>query len=422
MSLFDEIQKEVAQTKKAARVLAKLSTSTKNRALLAMADALEAQSTYLSDENKKDLEAGKHKGLTGPLLERLTLTPTRISAMAEGLRQVAALPDPVGEILGMKRLENGLQVGEMRTPIGLIGIIYESRPNVTADVTGLCIKSGNAVILRGGSEAIYSNTAIAEVLEAAGISAGLPAHSLCLIKTTARQAIYELLKMEDLIDVIIPRGGEGLIKVVVEHAKMPVLKHDKGLCHTYVDEGADLQMAEAICLNAKTQRPSVCNAMETLLVHQKIAAQFLPHFATSFQKVGGQIRGCGMTLEMLKESIESISAADESDWHAEYLDLTLAIKVVDSLDDAMAHIAHYGSQHSEAIITRDHSRAMRFMNEVDASAVLINASTRFNDGFQLGLGAEMGISTSRIHARGPMGLNALCCKKFIIFGDGQIRK
>ncbi len=422
MSLFDEIKKEAAATQKAARALAKLPASLKNRALLAMADALELQSSYLSDENKKDLGAGKIKGLSEPLLERLTLTPKRISAMAYGLRQVAALPDPVGEILGMKRLENGLQVGQMRTPIGVIGIIYESRPNVTADVTGLCIKSGNGVILRGGSEAIYSNTAIAGVLEAAGTSAGLPAHSLTLIKTTDRQAVYELLKMEDMIDVIIPRGGEGLIKVVVEHAKMPVLKHDKGLCHTYVDEGADVSMAEAICLNAKAQRPSVCNAMETLLVHRKISDQFLPHFADSFQKVGGQIRGCEITLEILKDSIESLSAADESDWCAEYLDLTLSIKVVDSIDEAMSHITRYGSQHSEAIITRDHLRAMRFMNEVDASAVFINSSTRFNDGFQLGLGAEMGISTSRIHARGPMGLNALCCTKFIIFGDGQIRE
>ncbi len=422
MTLFDEIKKEAELTKKASRALAKLPASVKNKALLAMSDALELRSNYLADENKKDLEVGKNKGLSGPLLERLTLTPKRITAMAEGLRQVAALPDPVGEILGMKRLENGLQVGQMRTPIGVIGIIYESRPNVTADVTGLCIKSGNAVILRGGSEAIHSNTAIAEVLERAGASAGLPAHSLTLIKTTDRQAIYELLKMEDMIDVIIPRGGEGLIKVVVEHAKMPVLKHDKGLCHTYVDEDADLSMAEAICLNAKAQRPSVCNAMETLLVHEAIAPRFLPRFAASFQKVGGHIRGCDITLALLKGTVESISAADESDWATEYLDLTLSVKIIVSMDEAMSHIARYGSEHSEAIITRDHPRAMRFMNEVDASAVFINSSTRFNDGFQLGLGAEMGISTSRIHARGPMGLNALCCTKFIVFGDGQVRK
>lgn len=422
MSLFEEIQREIAQTKKAARALSKLPASTKNRALLAMADALEAQLGYLKTENEKDLETGKNKGLSGPLLERLTLTPARITAMAEGLRQVAALSDPVGEILGMKRLENGLQVGQMRTPIGLIGIIYESRPNVTADVTGLCIKSGNGVVLRGGSEAIHSNTAIAGILEVAGVSAGLPAHCLSLIKTIDRQAIHELLQMEDMIDVIIPRGGEGLIKVVVEHAKMPVLKHDKGLCHTYVDEDVDLSMAEAICLNAKAQRPSVCNAMETLLVHQKIAAQFLPHFATGFEKIGGNIRGCEMTFKILKDNIKSISVADESDWSAEYLDLNLSIKVVDSIDEAMAHIARYGSQHSEAIITRSHPHAMRFMNEVDASAVFINSSTRFNDGFQLGLGAEMGISTSRIHARGPMGLNALCCTKFVILGDGQIRE
>lgn len=421
MGLFDEIQAETQRTKAASRILAKLPSAIKNQALLQMAGDLVASSDMLVTENLKDLEAGKKKGLTGPLLERLALTPERIAAMSEGLRQVAALPDPVGEILGMKRLENGLQVGQMRGPIGVIGIIYESRPNVTADVAGLCIKSGNGVILRGGSEAIYSNTAIAKVLAQAGETAGLPPHVVHLIKTTDRQAIYELLKMDRTVDLIIPRGGEALIRIVVEHSKIPVMKHDKGVCHTYVDESADIEMAEEIALNAKVQRPSVCNAMETLLVHASLAPAFLPRFSKRFQAAGGSIHGCEKTIVLLQGSIEALSPAEEADWHAEYLDLRLAVKIVSSMEEAMQHIEDYGSGHSEAIVTRDHPRAMRFLNEVDASAVFINSSTRFNDGFQLGLGAEMGISTSRIHARGPMGLTALTTAKFIILGDGQVR-
>ncbi len=421
MALFDDIKKEAAETKIASRILAKCSTEIKNRALLAMADQLEAQSEFLSLENAKDLEGGKKKGLSGPLLERLTLTPKRIAAMADGLRQVAALPDPVGEILGIKRLPNGLQVGQMRGPIGVIGIIYESRPNVTADVAGLCIKSGNGVVLRGGSEAIHSNTAIAEILNQAGDAAGLPPCVVNLIKTTDRQAIYELLKMEDSIDLIIPRGGEGLIRTVVEHSRIPVMKHDKGICHTFVDASADIEMAEAICVNAKVQRPSTCNAMETLLVHKEIASVFLPRFAKRLQDAGGEIRACEKTMAILQGNMDAISPATEDDWKTEYLDLTLAVKVLPSLDEAITHITRYGSGHSEAIITNDHSHVTRFLNEVDAAAVFINSSTRFSDGFELGLGAEMGISTSRIHARGPMGLTALTCKKFIILGDGQIR-
>ena len=421
MGLFDELQAETARTKAASRLLAKLPTAVKNRALLNMSEALSASADFLVAENAKDLEAGKKKGLSGPLLERLSLTPKRIANMSEGLRHVAALPDPVGEIFGMKRLENGLQVGQMRGPIGVIGIIYESRPNVTADVAGLCIKSGNGVILRGGSEAIYSNTAIARVLENAGASSGLPPHALKLIKTTDRQAVFELLKMDRTVDLIIPRGGEGLIRTVVEHSKIPVMKHDKGVCHTYVDESADIEMAEEIALNAKVQRPSVCNAMETLLVHESLASVFLPRFAKRLQAAGGTIRGCEKTLALLQGSTENLSPAEEADWQAEYLDLTLAVKIVASMEEAMQHIADYGSEHSEAIVTRDHPRAMRFLNEVDASAVFINSSTRFNDGFELGLGAEMGISTSRIHARGPMGLTALTTAKFIVLGDGQIK-
>jgi glutamate-5-semialdehyde dehydrogenase len=338
--------------------------------------------------------------------------------MAAGLREVAALPDPVGEVSKMTRRPNGIQVGKMRVPIGVIGIIYESRPNVTADAAALCVKSGNGVVLRGGSEAIYSNRAIARMLDEAGAAAGLPPHTVTLIETTDRQAIFELLKLDDLIDLIIPRGGEGLIRTVVEHSKIPVMKHDKGICHTFVDASADLQMAEEISFNAKAQRPATCNAMETLLVHQKIAPVFLPKIAKRFQEAGVEIRGCAQTRAILPQAKE----ATEEDWKTEYLDLIVSVKVVDHLDAAMSHIATYGSQHSDAIVTQDHAHAMRFMNEVDASAVFVNASTRLNDGFQLGLGAEMGISTSRIHARGPMGLEALTCEKFIVFGEGQLRK
>ena len=422
MALYDEVKQEAQKTKAASRLLAVLPTMVKNRILFSMADQIQAQSAFLTTENEKDLDAGRKKGLTGPLLERLTLTPKRITAMAEGLRQVAALPDPVGEILGMKRLPNGLQVGQMRGPIGVIGIIYESRPNVTADVAGLCIKSGNGVILRGGSEAIHSNTAIAAILESAGTSAGLPSCAVNLIKTTDRQAIYELLKMEEAIDLIIPRGGEGLIRTVIEHSKIPVMKHDKGICHTFVDASADLEMAEAVCLNAKVQRPATCNAMETLLVHEEIAPHFLPRFSKNLAAAGGMIRACERTLVLLKGGSDTVSPASESDWRTEYLDLTLSVKMVASLDEAMEHIAHYGSQHSEAILSRDYPNVTRFLNEVDASAVFVNTSTRFNDGFELGLGAEMGISTSRIHARGPMGLCALTTAKFIVLGEGQVRE
>lgn len=423
MGLKETLREQAQRTKAAARSLAKCSSEVKNRALLAMAERLERETASLLTENMKDLEAGKEKGLAGPLLERLTLTPKRITEMAAGLREVAALPDPVGEVLKMTRRPNGIQVGQMRVPIGVIGIIYESRPNVTADAAGLCVKSGNGVILRGGSEAIHSNIAIARHLDEAGRAAGLPPHAVTLVETTDRQAIFDLLTFDDLIDLIIPRGGEGLIRTVVEHAKIPVMKHDKGICHTFVDESADLQMAEEISLNAKVQRPATCNAMESLLVHRKIAPSFLPKIAKRLQEAGVEIRGCPETIKLLEGGSRSkIVPASETDWKTEYLDLILSVKVVDSIESAMAHIATHGSQHSEAIITQDYAHAMRFLNEVDASAVFVNASTRLNDGYQLGLGAEMGISTSRIHARGPMGLEALTCMKFIIFGDGQIRK
>jgi glutamate-5-semialdehyde dehydrogenase len=337
--------------------------------------------------------------------------------MAAGLREIVALPDPVGEILGLRRRPNGMQVGQMRVPIGLIGIIYESRPSVTADVAGLCVKSGNGVLLRGGSEAIHSNRAIAGLLREAAAESGVPAGAITLIDNPDRQAILEMLKLGETIDLVIPRGGEALMQLVTEHARMPVMKHDKGICHVYVDDAADLAMAEEVAFNAKVQRPAVCNAMETLLIHKKIATALLPRLAKRFTEAGCELRGCPKTVAI----VPTVLPATETDWQTEYLALTLSIKVVDQMEEAMAHIATYGSAHSEAILTQDHGRAMRFLNEVDASAVFVNASTRLNDGFQFGLGAEMGISTSRIHARGPMGLEALTCTKFIVLGDGQIR-
>lgn len=416
-----QIEKQAGKAKEAARILANTPSDLKNNALLAMAERIESETGFLISENENDLRAGKEKGLAEPLLDRLTLDGKRVGDMAAGLREVAALPDPVGEILTMNRLPNGLQVGRMRVPIGVIGIVYESRPNVTADTAGLCIKSGNSVILRGGSEAIYSNRAIARILGESCESVGLPPDGVTLIETTDRQAIFELLKLDHFIDLIIPRGGEGLIRTVTEHARMPVMKHDKGVCHTYVDNDAEIPMAEEICFNAKAQRPATCNAMETLLVHEKIAPSLLPGLSKRFQEAGVTLRGCPLTCEILKKEGIEIILADEADWSEEYLDLTLAVRVVDSFEAAVEHIAKYGSEHSEAIITRDYARANRFLSEVDASAVFVNASTRFNDGYQLGLGAEMGISTSRIHARGPMGLEALTCAKFIVLGDGQTR-
>ncbi len=417
MELKDHLRQQAGRTKAASKELARCLPEVKTRALNAMADLLESQASFILAENEKDLEAGKAKGLASPLIERLTLNRKRISEMAMGIRDVAVLPDPVGEMIKMVRRPNGMWVGQMRVPIGVIGIIYESRPNVTADVAALCVKSGNGVILRGGSEAICSNQAIARLLQEAGVKAGLPPHVITLIETTDRQAIFELLQLDEAIDLIIPRGGEGLIRTVVEQSKIPVMKHDKGICHTFVDESADLKTAEEVCLNAKVQRPATCNAMETLLVHQGIAPAFLPKMVSRFQEAGVEVRGCPRTRELLP----GISIAREGDWTTEYLDLILSVKIVSHFDEALSHISTYGSCHSEAIITRDHAHAMRFVNEVDASAVFVNASTRLNDGCQFGLGAEMGISTSRIHARGPMGLEALTCAKFIVFGDGQVR-
>jgi glutamate-5-semialdehyde dehydrogenase len=417
MDIAQSVRAAALRARKAAGVLAKCTRAVKDAALLAMAERLLAGEAMLLAENAKDVEAGRARGLSAPLLERLTLNPKRIAEMAAGLRDVASLPDPVGEIMGLTRRPNGMQVGQMRAPIGLIGIIYESRPNVTADVAALCIKSGNGVLLRGGSEALQTNLAIARLLQESASKAGLPSDAITLIESPDRKAVIEMLKLEGVIDLVIPRGGEALMREVAEHARMPVIKHDKGLCHIFVDASADMEMAEEICVNAKTQRPSTCNAMETLLVHRNVAPIFLPQLAKRLREVGCEMRGCPKTQAILPD----VTPASEEDFHTEYLALILSVKVVDSLDAAMAHIATYGSAHSEAILTQNHAHAMRFLNEVDASAVLVNASTRLNDGFQFGLGAEMGISTSRIHVRGPMGLEALTCAKFIVLGSGQIR-
>ncbi len=405
------------EARKAAGLLANISTNLKNRALLKMAEELIKQSDQIISENARDLEYARDKGLSDAMIDRLTLNEAGIKGMAEGLAEIAALPDPVGEITGMKRRPNGLLVGKKRIPLGVIGIIYESRPNVTADAAALCLKSGNAVILRGGSEAINSNLAIARILQGSLKETGIPETAIQIISITDRDAVNEMLKLEEYIDLIIPRGGEGLIRAVVSISRIPVLKHYKGVCHVFVDESADIDMAVAISLNAKAQRPGVCNAMETLLVHRNIAERFLPVMAERFREAGVVLKGCDKTRIILPDMEE----ATEADWYEEYLDLVLAVRVVDSIDEAMAHIDKYGSLHTEAIVTSDYENSQRFLNEVNSSTVLVNASTRFSDGFELGLGAEMGISTTKLHAFGPMGLEELTTTKFIIYGDGQIR-
>jgi glutamate-5-semialdehyde dehydrogenase len=406
------------KAKAASRALANISTEIKNNALFKMAAGLEKESAILLAENKKDLAVAEQKGLSKAMIDRLTLNPERIKAMADGLREVAALPDPVGEVLHLRRRPNGMEVGKMRVPIGLIGIIYESRPNVTADTAALCLKSGNGVLLRGGSEAVHSNTAIAEILSKAGAAAGIPEGAISFIENPDRACVMEMLKLNGIVDLIIPRGGEGLIRMVSENSTIPVIKHDKGVCHVYVDSKADLAMAEEICFNAKVQRPGTCNAMEAMLVHQDVAKTFLPAVISRMKKAGVEIRGDKKT----KEIVPDIKDASEKDWDTEYNELILNVKTVSGMEEAMEHIARHGSQHSEAIVTNDYQNAHRFQREVDASAVFVNASTRLNDGFEFGLGAEIGISTTRIHARGPMGLEELTSTKFIVYGNGQIRK
>jgi glutamate-5-semialdehyde dehydrogenase len=418
MDIKQYVSDKAKRAKAASRLLANVSTEIKNNALMNMAAGLERASTDLIAANKRDLVAAEQKGLSKAMIDRLALNADRIKGMANGLREVAALSDPVGEVLTIRRRPNGMEVGRMRVPIGLIGIIYESRPNVTADSAALCLKSGNGVLLRGGSEAVYSNTAIVSILSSAAAEAGIPEGALSFIENPDRTCVMEMLKQNQHIDLIIPRGGEELIRMVSDNSTIPVIKHDKGVCHVYVDSKADLAMAEEICFNAKVQRPGTCNAMETMLVNHDVARPFLPRIISRMKKAGVEIRGCTKSRDIVPD----IKPATDKDWDTEYNDLILNVKMVDSLEEAMEHIAVHGSQHSEAIVTNDYSNALRFQREVDAAAVFVNASTRLNDGFEFGLGAEIGISTTRIHARGPMGLEELTSTKFIVFGNGQIRR
>jgi glutamate-5-semialdehyde dehydrogenase len=412
-----DIRAMAEAARSAARVLATAGGEQKQRALCAMADGLIAARAPLLLANAEDVAAARATGHPAAFIDRLTLTDQRIQAMARGVRQVADLPDPVGEIPRMWRRPNGLMVGRMRVPLGVIGIIYESRPNVTADAAALCLKSGNAVLLRGGSEALGTNRAIARILSDAVASAGLPPAALAVVPSADRALVKEMLTLHGLIDLIIPRGGEGLIRAVRDGSQIPVIAHDKGLCHTYVDRAADLAMAEAIAVNAKAERPGVCNAMETLLVHAEIAPAFLPRCAARFTDLGVALRGCPLARAI----VPTMQAAEDADWDTEYLALVLSVRVVPSFEDAVTHIARHGSGLAEAIVTADHGTAMRFLREVDAGAVFVNASTRFTDGYEFGMGAEMGISTQKLHARGPMGLIELTCEKFIVLGEGQTR-
>jgi glutamate-5-semialdehyde dehydrogenase len=416
-----DIKEQVFQIAKNAReampAVANLSSAEKDDALVEMAEQLIHHMDYLIEENEKDVEYARRKGLSKAMIDRLTLDEKSIRAMARGLEEVADLPDPVGKVTSMWRRPNGLLVGRMRIPLGVIGIIYESRPNVTVDAAALCLKAGNAVILRGGSEAINSNTALSLILRGVLRVKGLPENAIQLIPMVDREAVNMMLQLDEYIDLIIPRGGEDLIRAVVSQSRIPVIKHYKGVCHVFVDADADLDMAVRICLNAKVQRPGVCNAMETLLVHKSAAGVFLPAVAEALEKAGVVLRGCERTRAILP----GLEEATEKDWHEEYLDLILAVKVVDGIDEAIRHIEKYGSLHTESIVTRDYDNAQRFLKEVNSSTVLVNASTRFSDGFQLGLGAEIGISTTKLHAFGPMGLEELTTQKFIIYGSGQVR-
>ena len=401
----------------ASRQVAASPTAARNRALLAARDALDGARDALAQANARDLDQGRANGLDAPLMDRLELTPARIDTMLEGLRQVADLPDPVGSISDMNTMPSGIQVGRMRVPLGVIGIIYESRPNVTVEAASLCLKSGNATILRGGSEALASNCAIAECLARGLADAGLPQAAVQVVETADRAAVGRMIAMPEYVDVIVPRGGKGLIERISNDARVPVIKHLDGVCHVYIDEGADLEMAEAIAVNAKTQRYGTCNTMETLLVAEAEASAILPRLAVAYGRAGVELRGCERTLAILPDAV----AATEQDWGEEYLAPILAVRVVDGLDQAIAHINTYSSLHTDSIVTRDHGRAMRFLREVDSSSVMVNASTRFADGFEYGLGAEIGISTDKLHARGPVGLEGLTSQKYVVFGEGQVR-
>lgn len=413
-----EVMEKAKKSKEAARKMSFMSTKVKNEALLAMADALIRRTDEIIQANNTDMEAGKKNNLNKALLDRLLLTPERIAEMADGLRQLVALPDPVGEVISMWTRPNGLQVGKMRVPIGVIGIIYEARPNVTVDAAGLCLKSGNTVLLRGGKEAINSNLAITKIISGAAIEAGVPAGTIQLIETTDREAVNVMIKLNEYLDLVIPRGGAGLIKTVVQNATVPVVETGVGNCHVYVDNEAIQQNAMDIVINAKTQRPGVCNAMETLLVHKDIAEEFLPPMLERLRNMQVEIRGDVETRSI----VPWVKEASEEDYANEFLDLIIAVKVVSDIDEAMNHIYKYGTKHSEAIITENYTKARRFLQEVDAAAVYVNASTRFTDGSQFGFGAEIGISTQKLHARGPMGLTELTTIKYVVYGNGQVRK
>lgn len=406
------------QARAAAVVMSRADTAAKNAALLAIADAIDAAADTLKIENARDLQAGKANGLDAALLDRLALNDERIAGMSEGLRQIAALQDPVGDVTDMAYRPSGIQVGKMRVPLGVIGIIYESRPNVTADAAGLCLKSGNASILRGGSEAIYSNQAIAICIQQGLVKAGLPAQAVQVVETTDRAAVGELITSKAYVDVIIPRGGKSLIERISNEARVPVIKHLDGICHVYIDDSANIEKAVSVAFNAKTHRYGVCNAMETLLVNTAVAADVLPELARRYQAEGVELRGCVRTCELITD----IQEASEDDWDTEYLAPILSVRILDSMDEAITHINTHGSHHTDSIITEDYSRARRFLREVDSSSVMVNASTRFADGFEYGLGAEIGISTDKIHARGPVGLEGLTSQKYIVLGDGHIRK
>ena len=406
------------RAKSASREGAKLGTDAKNRGLITVAEELIRQKAYLLEENTKDVEAAKEKGVKESLIDRLQLTESRIEAMAEGLCQVAALEDPIGEVLGMKTRPNGLQIGKKRVPLGVVGIIYESRPNVTADAFGLCFKTGNAVILRGGSDAIHSNLAIVKVIKEGLMKEKLPQDLILLVEDTSREVVSDMMKLHGLIDVLIPRGGAGLIANVVNNSTVPVIETGTGNCHIYVDESADLNMATEIIENAKTQRMGVCNACESLVIHEKVAELAVPQIVQCLKNHGVEVRGD----ERAQKISDDIWPATEEDWGTEYLDAIISMKIVDSMDQAIEHINRYNTGHSESIITQNYEHALQFQNEIDAAAVYVNASTRFTDGFEFGFGAEIGISTQKLHARGPMRLEALTTTKYIIFGNGQIRK
>lgn len=421
MSVVHEVEVKTREAKEASRLLSTVSSSTKDSALQAMADTLICNMAAIEDANKLDLANGEKRGLSSALMDRLRLNQKRIEAMAAGLRALANLEDPVGKISEINRRPNGLLVGKMRVPLGVIAMVFEARPNVTADIAGLCTKSGNAIVMRGGSEAIHSNKLIARLLSAAAESCGIPRGAIQLIESTDREGVRALATSDGFVDLMVVRGGQELMRAVSEYATVPLIAHGKGLCHTYVDKDADLARAADIAFNAKVQRPSVCNAVETLLVHEEVAPSFLEPLARRLCDAGVELVGCARTLELLNDKC-SISPATDDDWDTEYLSLKLSIKVVRDYEEAVDHIFRHGSGHSEAIVTENYSAAVQFLHEVDAAAVLVNASTRLVDGFEFGLGAELGISTQKLHARGPMGLKELTCEKFVVLGQGQIRE